>query len=378
MNKNLPTTNHKLLTKRTFQIKGMHCASCVKVTERALKKVSGVKEAVVNLATEKATVTYDKDTCTQQQLAEAIEKTGYILELEEKSETTIQAEKQKELYLLRNKVITSLSLGVLIFWGTFPGLMNTSPSFLQNFWVQLLLAIPVQFWAGSEFYRTALSALKHRTSNMDTLVALGTTVAFIYSAFVTIFPQILKDLGMEPMPYFDVATIVIGLILLGRYFEAKAKAGTSDAIKKLLGLQAKTARVIKDLPAGRQVETDVLIEQVQVGDSIVVRPGEKIPVDGVVLEGESSVDEAMISGESIPVDKAKGDTVVGSTMNKSGSFTYKATKIGSDTMLAQIVKLVQEAQGSKAPIQRLADTVSSYFVPIVIMLAIATFGIWYI
>ncbi len=359
--------------KKTFPIKGMHCASCIRVTERALKKTPGVKNAVVNLATEKATVTYDADNCTPEQLADSIAKTGYTLELEEKSDLIEQAEKQKELQLLRNKVITSLAIGFLILWGTFPGLMRTSPALLQNFWVQLLLATPVQFWAGSEFYKTAIAALKHRTSNMDTLVALGTTVAYIYSVFVTAFPHILMNVNVDAMPYFDVATIVIGLILLGRYFEAKAKAGTSYAIKKLIGLQAKTARVVKD---GKDIDTP--LDQVQIGNVIRVRPGEKIPVDGEIIDGESSVDESMISGESIPVDKAKGDTVVGSTINKSGTFTYKAMKVGEETMLAQIVKLVQEAQGSKAPIQRLADTVSSYFVPIVIMLAFATFGIWYV
>lgn len=354
-------------------MKGMHCASCVRVTERALKKVQGVKEAVVNLATEKATVTYDKDICTPQQLADSIAKTGYTLELEEKSEEIALAERRKELQGLRNKVITSLALGGLILWGSFPGLMNTAPAILHNFWVQMLLATPVQFWAGLEFYRTAIAALKNRTSNMDTLVALGTTVAYLYSAVVTIFPNVFIGLGVEIMPYFDVATIVIGLILLGRYFEAKAKAGTSSAIKKLVELQAKTARVIRD---GKEI--DIPIEQVQVGDVIRVRPGEKIPVDGEIIEGESSIDESMISGESLPVDKSKGDMVIGSTMNKSGTFIYKAMKVGSDTMIAQIIKLVQEAQGSKAPIQRLADTVSSYFVPIVIMLAFATFGVWYI
>jgi Cu+-exporting ATPase len=365
--------NNMAETKQTFPIKGMHCASCVRVTERALKKVQGVKEAVVNLATEKATVTYDKDICTPQQLADSIAKTGYTLELEEKSEEIALAERRKELQGLRNKVITSLALGGLILWGSFPGLMNTAPAILHNFWVQMLLATPVQFWAGLEFYRTAIAALKNRTSNMDTLVALGTTVAYLYSAIVTIFPDVFMGLGVEIMPYFDVATIVIGLILLGRYFEAKAKAGTSSAIKKLVELQAKTARVIRD---GKEI--DIPMEQVQVGDVIRVRPGEKIPVDGEIIEGESSIDESMISGESLPVDKSKGDMVIGSTMNKSGTFTYKAMKVGSDTMIAQIIKLVQEAQGSKAPIQRLADTVSSYFVPIVIMLAFATFGIWYI
>jgi len=306
-------------------------------------------------------------------MAESVAKTGYTLELEEKSESVEKEEKEKEQKDLRNKVVVSLTAGALILWGSFPGIMNTAPAILQNFWVQFLLATPVQFWAGSAFYRATVPALRHRTANMDTLVALGTTVAYLYSVMVTIFPQVTKSIGIHPEPYFDVATLVIGLILLGRYFEARAKGQTSEAIKILIGLQAKTARIVR---AGK--ELDIPIDQVQIGDVIRVRPGEKIPVDGVITEGESSIDESMITGESIPVDKADGDTVVGSTMNKSGTFTYKATKVGSDTMLAQIIKLVQEAQGSKAPIQRLADVISSYFVPIVIMLAFATFGIWYV
>ena len=370
--------------KQTFPIKGMHCASCIRLLEKALGRVNGVKEANVNLATEKATVTYDDAICTPEQMESAVSSVGYKTSLpskdgkamvkgEELDEDLEREEKQKELKRLRNKVIVSLIIGALIFWGSFPGIMNFAPPFLQNFWVQLTLATIVQFWPGLEFYRATIPALRHRTANMDTLVALGTTVAFGYSAFVTVLPQVIKSIGMDPMPYFDVATIVIGLILLGRYFEARAKAGTSEAIKKLIGLQAKTARIIRD---GKEI--DLPIEQVVIGDVIRVRPGEKIPVDGEILEGESSIDESMITGESIPVDKAKGDTVVGATINKSGTFTYKATKVGSDTMLAQIIKLVQEAQGSKAPIQRIADTISSYFVPIVIMLAFFTFGIWYI
>ena len=320
MNYKLQSTNYKL-TKKTYSIKGMHCASCVRVTERALKKVPGVKEAIVNLVTEKATVSYDSESCTPEQLADSIAKTGYTLELEDPSYAKASEDKEKELRSLRNKVVVSLALGVLILWGSFPGIMKTSPSILQNFWVQLILATPVQFWAGSEFYRTAIAAIKHRTSNMDTLVALGTTVAYFYSVFVIIFPNVFMNLGIEVMPYFDVATIVIGLILLGRYFEAKAKAGTSGAIKKLIGLQAKTARVVKD-----GIDTDVPIEQVQIGDIIRVRPGEKIPVDGEIIQGESSIDESTITGESIPVDKTKEDMVIGSTINKSGSFQYKATK----------------------------------------------------
>ena len=268
--------------------------------------------------------------------------------------------------------MVSLFLGGLILWGSFPGLMNTSPKILQNFLIQLLLATPVQFWAGWGFYRATILALKHRTANMDTLVAIGTTVAYGYSAFIALFPNAMASIGIEAAPYFDVATIIIGLILLGRYFEMKAKAGTSEAIKKLIGMQAKTARVIKN-----DKEIDVPITEVIIGDIIRVRPGEKIPVDGIMVEGESSIDESMVTGESIPVDKAKNDTVVGATINKTGTFTFKATKVGQETMLAQIIALVQEAQGSKAPIQRLADLVSSYFVPAVLMLAIATFVVWY-
>lgn len=361
--------------KKTYPIKGMHCASCVRVIEKSLSRTPGIKNAVVNLATEKATVTYDQDVCKEEMISSAVEKVGYKVVTDENavSEDQEKIEKAKELKKLRNKVAVSLFFGGVILWGSFPGLMNFAPEILKNFWVQLLLATPVQFWAGWDFYRATIPALKHRTANMDTLVALGTTVAYIYSVFVTFFPNIIMDLGMEAMPYFDVATIVIGLILLGRYLESRAKGQTSEAIKKLIGMQAKTARVMRD---GK--ELDLPIEEVLIGDVIRVRPGEKIPVDGILLEGESSVDESMITGESIPVEKQKGDTVVGATMNKTGTFTYKASKIGQDTMLAQIIKLVQEAQGSKAPIQRIADTISSYFVPIVIMLAFATFGIWYV
>jgi len=358
--------------KKSYSIIGMHCASCVRVTERALKKTPGVSNAVVNLATQKASVTFDSDICKPNDLADSVAKTGYVLNIDA-SEEDIQKEKNRQMQNLRNKVVVSLGLGVLILWGSFPGLMDTAPGFLRNFYIQLILATPVQFWAGLEFYRATIPALKNRTANMDTLVVLGTTVAYIYSVFVTFFPKIIMELGMEIMPYFDVTVIVIGLILLGRYFEVKAKAGTSMAIKKLIGLQAKTARVIRG-----EKEVDISIEMVMAGDAIRVRPGEKIPVDGQILSGESSIDESMITGESLPVEKKKGDIVVGSTINKLGTFTYRATRIGADTMLAQIVKLVEEAQGSKAPIQRLADVVSSYFVPIVIMLAFLTFGMWYI
>ena len=354
-------------SKKTFPIKGMHCASCVRVIEKSLSKVPGVFSATVNLATEKANVSFDPKIVTDEHLSSAVSNVGYKADFEQKEDKqSLRSDdlKKQELKKLRNKVIFSLILGAAVVAGAFLGL----PAYLQ-----LLLALPVQFWAGLTFYQATIPALRHRTANMDTLVAIGTSVAFGYSVFVTIFPEVVKKIGMEPMPYFDVSTVIIGLILLGRYFEARAKAGTSEAIKRLIGLQAKTARVVK---GGK--ETDIPISEVTVGMVVRVRPGEKIPVDGVILEGESSIDESMVTGESIPVDKTKGDSVVGATLNKTGTFTYKATKVGNDTLLAQIIKLVEEAQSSKAPIQRLADLISSYFVPVVIMLAILTFVAWYI
>ena len=362
------------MDKKTYSIKGMHCASCVNVLERSLKKIDGVSDANVNLATEKATVSFDPKKVNEKNLALAVSNAGYemVLEDENMHHDHMKMEKQKELKKLRIKVIVSLFLGGLILWGSFPGLMNTSPKILQSFLVQFLLALPVQFWAGLEFYKATIPALRHRTANMDTLVALGTSVAFLYSSAVVFFPNIINSIGVEASPYFDVSTIIIGLILLGRFFEAKAKAGTSEAIKKLIGLSPKTARVVRN---GKEI--DIAIEEVLIGDILRVRPGEKIAVDGIITEGESAIDESMITGESIPAEKAKGDLVIGATINKSGTFLYKATKVGQETMLAQIIKLVQDAQGSKAPIQRVADLISSYFVPVVIMLSIATFVVWY-
>ncbi|MFA6005436.1 MAG: heavy metal translocating P-type ATPase [Patescibacteria group bacterium] len=363
-------------TKQVIKIKGMHCASCVYTLEKALKNVNGVVNANVNLATEQAHVEYDSSVAREQDLSDAVQGAGYqtqiALEDEVREKEQAKSEKKKELNALRIKVVVSLILGGLIVWGSFPGLVATSPLFLRNGILQLVLATIIQFWAGLDFYRATIPALKHRTANMDTLVAVGTSVAYIYSVVVTFFPGIVAQTGIEVMSYFDVSTVVIALILLGRYFEAKAKSGTSEAITKLIGLQAKTARVLRN---GKEI--DIPLSEVVVGDIIRVRPGEKIPVDGVITEGSSSVDESMVTGESMPTDKIKGSPVIGATINKNGSFLYKATKIGSETVLSQIIKLVQEAQGSKAPIQRLADVVSSYFVPIVIMLALATFVVWF-
>lgn len=357
--------------KKSFQIKGMHCASCVYKVEKELKKIDGVKEAVVNLASEKATVTYDGNKVNNNLFNDAVKNAGYEI-LEQKNEIDHQHHKDESLNILKQKVIFSLIISFLIIWGSFPLLMDFAPSILKNYFVQFLLATIVQFWIGLIFYKPAISALKRFTSNMDTLVAIGTSVAYLYSAFVTFFPQMLIDAKVEPMPYFDVSATIIALIILGRYLEAKAKSKTSDAIKKLIGLQAKTASVVY-----KDREINVPIEKVEIGNIIRVRPGEKIPVDGMIIDGESSIDESMVTGESMPVDKYKGDTVIGATLNKTGSFLFKATKIGTDTMLAQIIKLVEEAQGSKAPIQKTVDLIASYFVPIVIVLSIFTFTIWY-
>ncbi len=355
----------------------MHCASCVKVNEQALKKVVGVSDASVNFASETATVTYDPAICTEDKMQNAIKKFGYELVVNKEDH---EEGKKKELKELERKVVIGLGIGTLILWGSFPFVISYSPLFLRNYSIQLILASIVQFWVGIDFYKTTFSALKNRVANMDVLVVMGTTAAYGYSTAVTFFPGVFEGLGIAPEPYFDVSTIIITLILLGRYLEAKAKAGTSQAIRKLIGLQAKTARVLRGKGKGERgkAEVDIPIEEVQVEDIIRVRPGEKIPVDGTIIEGESAIDESMVTGESMPFDKKIGDIVIGATINKSGTFLYKATKVGKDTMLAQIIKLVAEAQGSKAPIQRIADTVSSYFVPVVMMLAFATFVVWYI
>ncbi|KKQ24580.1 MAG: Cu(2+)-binding/translocating P-type ATPase [Candidatus Roizmanbacteria bacterium GW2011_GWC2_37_13] len=366
-----------MTTKRTFYIKGMYCASCVYSNEKALKAIKGVKEAVVNLNTGKATITAAMP-ITNDVIKKAVESVGYeamigATDKEDSLDEKIKKEKTKELKNLQIKTSVSLILAGLVVWGSSPGLMNTAPMILKNMVNHLILASIVQFWGAYDFYKAAISSIKHRLANMDTLVVIGTTVAYLYSAAVVFYPGFFESLNLKAEPYFDVSTVIIGLILLGRFFEAKAKAGTGEAIKKLIGLQAKTARIVRN---GKEI--DIAIEEVKLGDVIRVRPGEKIPVDGIIIEGDSAIDESMVTGESMPTDKHKGDTVIGATINKSGSFLYKATKVGKDTMLAQIIKLVEEAQGSKAPIQRLADVISSYFVPIVLMLAIATFAGWYV
>ena len=358
----------------SLNIGGMTCASCVAHVERALGEVEGVVSASVNLATERATVEYVRGVATLADMKFSVDDSGYSVEGVAGEETAGDEERlarTKEIKVLRRKVLFAASLGSVIFLGSFREWFPWMPSFLQNWYVLWALATPVQFWAGAQFYTGAWGALKHRTTNMNTLIAVGTSTAYFFSAAATLFPTFFSVEQADAKVYFDTAAIIIALILMGRYLEARAKGQTSEAIRKLMGLQPKTARVMRE---GEEV--DLSIEDVVPGDIIVVRPGESIPVDGVVVEGNSSVDESMLTGESIPVEKLAESPVFGATINKTGSFRFRATKVGTDTALAQIIRLVQEAQGSKAPIQRLADLVSSYFVPVVIGFATVTFGVW--
>jgi len=356
-------------------IQGIQCASCVQTIEKSLLQQKGIVKTVVNLATAKAKVEYIPAEIGQSEIIKAIEDTGYkVLEIPEEDdiEDAASAAREREYRNLKNKFLAGLTLAVLIFLGSMPHLFPWIPDFLQNHYVLWILATPVQFWIGWQFYKGAWGAFKHRNADMNTLIAVGTSAAYLYSVVTTLFPSFFESGGIRAQVYFDTSAMIIILILLGRLFEARAKGRTSDSIKKLLGLQPKTARVFRN-----DQELDIPVKDVVVADVVLVRPGEKIPVDGTVLEGESTVDESMISGESLPVRKRKDDGVIGATINKTGSFRFRATKVGKDTVLAQIVQLVRDAQGSKAPIQRLADVIASYFVPIVISIAIITFVVWF-
>ena len=353
---------------QTFGVTGMTCASCVVHVEKALRGVEGVKSANVNLANEKATVEYAGEV-SPENLVLAVEDAGYGL-VEAEDDGATEEIQEREYKRLETNLIGATILTALILVGSLPhmfGLMLPFPMGWLNLGL-LALATPVQFWAGWRFYRGAWGALKHGTANMNTLVVMGTSAAYLYSAAATLTPDLL---GGRADVYFDTSAVIITLILLGRLFEARARGRTNEAIKKLAGLRARTARVIR----GGE-ELDVPVEEVAYGDEVIVRPGEKVPVDGLVLSGESAVDEAMITGESIPVTKREGDEVIGATLNTSGSFRFLATRVGKDTALSQIIRMVEEAQGSKAPLQRLADRISGIFVPIVIVLAFITFGVW--
>ena len=443
------------MTKKTFKIGGMHCASCAGTIERVLGKTAGVHSASVNFAAESALVEFDESVVSEPDLAKAVESVGYRLviathdvprsknietasikvigmdsphcamvvegalkklsgvknidvdfsnqrakvvfdssvlkidaifkvitdagykPIKEEGETDDlldkeKVEREKQVKDIKRKLIIGGALSLFIFIGSFPEWFSFAPSFLNNNWVLFLLTTPVQFWVGWQFYSGLKLLVKYRTADMNTLIAIGTLAAYFYSASVTIAPEFFAKSGAPSAIYFDTSAVIIVLILLGKYFEILMKGRASEAIKKLIGLQPKTAKILK---AGKEIEVPIV--EVVVGDLVVVRPGEKIPVDGSITEGESEIDESMVTGESMPVHKTVGNPVIGSTINKFGTFTFRATKVGKDTVLSQIIKMVEEAQGSKAPIQRLADLVASYFVPVVVVIALLTFIVWF-
>ncbi|MFE0297092.1 heavy metal translocating P-type ATPase [Priestia megaterium] len=361
--------------KAEFAITGMTCAACSTRIEKGLNKLEGVTKASVNLALETASVEYSPSQIAPQDITQRVEKLGYGAKLKSEEKEEEQSYREKELSKQKGNFWFSLILSVPLLWAMVSHFTFTSfiplPHMLMNPWVQLALATPVQFVVGKQFYVGAFKALRNKSANMDVLVALGTSAAYFYSLYSS-----LKSLGSSAHTdqlYYETSAILITLILLGKLFEANAKGRSSEAIKKMMGLQAKTAVVVRD---GAEVE--IPVEEVQKGEVIFIKPGEKVPVDGEIIEGQSALDESMLTGESVPVDKNVGDKVIGATLNKNGFLKIKATNIGKETALAQIIKVVEEAQGSKAPIQRLADYISGIFVPIVVGIALLTFFVWYI
>ncbi len=352
--------------KSIFPVSGMTCAACASRVEAALRDVPGVISASVNPASETAAVEY-LDSTGFPELARAVDKAGYRLNPQPgKPEDVSAAARRRTTAQLRRLVFSAVISAIIL------GIAFT-PSFAGKPLVLWALATPVQFWAGWQFYRGAWKALLGRTADMNTLIAVGTSSAYIYSVVAALFPGVFTSAGLEPALYFDTSAVIVTLVLFGRFLEARARGQTSEAIKKLIGISPRTARVVRE---GK--ETEIPVDDVRLGDIIRVRPGEKIPVDGIILRGYSSVDESMITGESLPAEKKEGDEVIGATINKTGSFEFRASRVGKDTTLASIVRLVQEAQGSKAPVQRLADLIAGYFVPIVIAIALVTFLVWLI
>ncbi|MFH7241435.1 MAG: heavy metal translocating P-type ATPase [Spirulina sp.] len=366
---------------QVLKLRGMSCAACASNIETAIRAVPGVEVCNVNFGAGQAMVSYDPHQTNLTHIQAAVDEAGYgahpisedPLAAEDDAE---RREREAENRQLTRKAVFSLGVGGILVVGSLPMMTGLPipfiPMWMHNPWLQLVLTTPVMLWAGNGFFINAWKAFKRRSATMDTLVAVGTGTAFLYSLFPTLYPQWFIDQGLAPDVYFEAAAVIIALILLGRLLENRAKGQTSEAIRKLMGLQAKTARVIRE---GR--EYDIPIAEVVLGDVVLVRPGEKIPVDGEIIDGSSTLDEAMVTGESVPVQKTVGDEVIGATLNKTGSFKFRATRVGKDTFLAQIVKLVQQAQGSKAPIQKLADRVTAWFVPAVIAIAILTFILWY-
>lgn len=356
--------------KESFKISGMSCAACAARIEKGLTKLEGVNTANVNFAMEKATIEYDSSEIKVSEMIKAIEALGYNAEkAEEITQDREKEQREKEIKKLRITLIISIILSSPLVFAMISSLLGLDIPLIHNPYLQLIIATPIQFVIGFRFYKHAFYALRSKSANMDVLISMGTSAAYFFSLY-NVFFEPMKMGGMKDL-YFEAAAVIITLILLGKYLEAVAKGKTSEAIKKLMGLQAKTARVIRN-----GAEEDIPIEEVEVGDLIVVRPGEKIPVDGKIMEGNSSIDEAMLTGESLPVEKKPGDLCIGATINKFGTFKFEATKIGKDTVLSQIVKMVEDAQGSKAPIQKIADQVSGIFVPVVVGIALITFLIW--
>jgi P-type Cu+ transporter len=372
--------DEKYMEELNLKLRGMSCASCANSIEQAILSVPGVIAGNVNFSSDRASVRYDPKQTNSQIVTKAVEDIGYEAQiipsdLAPEDDTEILRQRRQERDLQR-RVLIGATLSVLLMLGTLshfnlrlPGVLAA----LENPWVQLVLATPVQFWVGREFHQSAWKAFRHRTADMNTLISIGTNIAFFYSLWITINPTYFTAQGLLAQVYYEVSAAIVTLTLLGRWLENRAKGATSTAIQALMGLQAKTARLIRD-----NIEMDIPIGEVALDDIVIVRPGEKIPVDGRVLSGYSTVDESMLTGESLPVTKQVGDEVVGATLNKMGSFQFRATKIGKDTALAQIVKLVQQAQNSKAPIQKLADNITSWFVPVIIAIAITTFVIWFL
>ena len=368
-------------TEIQLPIEGMTCASCVNRIERFLNKTEGVETATVNLATEMATIRYLPDVAAREDLVGAVEAAGYDVRAVKPSNPSAapvslldelsadDVERRGEERSLLRQALSSIAVAAAIMVAMF--VPQTSVPMETINWLALLPATIVQAWAGRRFYRAAWRAARHRSANMDTLVAVGTSAAWLYSVVVTLVPDAIHEAGLHPETYFDSSTIIIGLVLLGRWLEHRAKTSTTGAIRRLVGLQATTARRVMD---GR--EEDVALETVTVGDLLRVRPGEKVPVDGVVVEGASAVDASMLTGEAIPVEVTPGTEVIGATLNTTGTFVMRATRVGRDTALARIVDLVSRAQGSKAPIQRLADRIAEVFVPIVLVVAAGTFLVW--
>jgi P-type Cu+ transporter len=361
----------------TVPVRGMHCAACVGKVERALSDVPGVEDAMVNLATERATIAYDPARADLARLRAAVDAAGYELgdapvsTNDEGAPDREHAARAAEQRQLRTRVVVGAALSVPVILGSMPDIFPWAPAWLRDPGVLLLLTTPVQFWVGAAFHRGFLHDLRYRSASMSTLVSLGTNAAYFFSVAVTLWPHAFMGLGA--MTYYETAAVVITLVALGRWFEARARGRTSEAIRRLVALAPRMARVVRGA-----VEVDVPTSEVRPGDLVRIRPGERIPVDGVVVEGASSVDESMLTGESKPLEKTPGLSVFAGTVNLTGSFVFRATRVGAETTLARIVRLVEEAQGSRAPIQRLADRVAAVFVPAVLLVAAATFTAWWL